>query len=224
VVDGRSLPRNAFDPNAPEFSADVPMIIGTTETEYTFQLAENDPNLHLSEADMRAKLAPTLGEHADRVIAQYKATRPAATPTELYWVINTDFAAVRGAHVQAARKAAQGGAPVYVYQFGWRTKVFGGVYMSPHTIEIPFAFDNTDTLSSEVGTDQSVLKPLTSMVSGSFVAFARTGNPNGAGRPKWPAYTPDQRAIMVIDVKSHLMTPQRHADLDAVRSAERPAR
>jgi para-nitrobenzyl esterase len=222
MVDGRSLPRHPFDPDAPEVSADVPMIIGTTATEYSYLLSENDPNLHLSEADMRAKLAPLLGDHADRVIAQYKATRPTATPTELYWSINTEMSTVRGAHVQAARKAAQARASAYVYQFAWRTKVFGGVYMSPHTIEIPFAFDNTDRLRSEVGTDQSELRPLTDMVSGSWISFAHTGNPNGAGRPNWPAYTPEQRAIMVIDVKSHLMTPERLADLDAVRAVERP--
>jgi para-nitrobenzyl esterase len=222
TVDGRSLPRQPFDPDAPEVSADVPMIIGTTATEYTYLLAENDPNLHLSEAEMRAKLAPVLGDQTDRVITQYKATRPTATPTELYWSINTEMSTVHGAHVQAARKAAQGRAPAYVYQFAWRTKVLGGVYMSPHTIEIPFAFDNTDRLASEVGSNQSELKSLTSMVSGSWIAFARTGNPNGAGRPNWPPYTPDQRAIMVIDVKSHLMTPQRLADLSAVAAVERP--
>jgi hypothetical protein len=30
VVDGRSLPRNPFDPDAPALTADVPMLIGTT--------------------------------------------------------------------------------------------------------------------------------------------------------------------------------------------------
>ena len=73
LVDGRSLPRHPFDPDAPEISADVPMIIGRTETEYTFLLTENDPNLHLNEADMRAKLAPVLGDHTDRVIAQVQS-------------------------------------------------------------------------------------------------------------------------------------------------------
>ena len=222
TVDGRSLPRHPFDPDAPEVSADVPMIIGTTETEYSFLVTEDDPSLHLTEADMRAKLAPLLGEQADIVITKYKSTRPSATPTELYWSINTELGTVRGAHVQAARKAALGRAPAYVYQFGWRTKVFGGVYMSPHTIEIPFAFDNTDKVASLVGTDQSELEPLTNMVSGSWVSFARSGNPNGAGRPNWPAYSPDQRSIMVIDVQSHLMSQQRLADLDAARAVERP--
>jgi para-nitrobenzyl esterase len=222
TVDGRSLPRHPFDPDAPEISADVPMIIGTTATEYTFLVTEDDPSLHLDEAGMRAKLAPILGEQADRIINQYRSTRPSATPTELYWWINTEIGTVRGAHVQAARKAAQGRAPAFVYQFAWRTKVFDGVYMSPHTIEIPFAFDNTDKIPSLVGTDQSELIPLTNMVSGSWVAFARTGNPNGAGRPNWPAYTPEQRAVMVIDVESHLLSAQRLADLDALAAVQRP--
>ncbi len=221
TVDGRSLPRHPFDPDAPDISADVPMIIGTTATEYTYLVSENDPSLHLDEAGMRAKLAPILGEQADRIINQYKETRPSATPTELYWWINTELGTVRGAHLQAARKALLGRAPAYVYQFAWRTKVFDRVFMSPHTIEIPFVFDNTDKIPSLVGTDQSELIPLTNMVSDSWVAFARTGNPNGVGRPNWPQYTPEQRAIMVIDVKSHLMPPERLADLDVLATVGR---
>ncbi len=36
VVDGHSLPRNPFDPDAPEISATVPLLIGSVETEVTF--------------------------------------------------------------------------------------------------------------------------------------------------------------------------------------------
>jgi para-nitrobenzyl esterase len=223
TVDGRSLPRHPFDPDAPEVSADVPMIIGTTATEYTFLVSENDPSLHLDESGMRAKLAPMLGDQLDRVIDQYRKTRPSATPTELFWWINTELGTVRGALVQAARKASLARAPAFVYQFAWRTKVFDGVYMSPHTIEIPFVFDNTDKIPSLVGTDQSELIPLTNMVSDAWVAFARTGNPNGAGRPHWPQYTPEQRAIMLIDLSSHLMPPERLADLDALFTIGRPS-
>jgi len=36
-------------------------------------------------------------------------------------------------------------------------------------------------------------------MSRAWAAFARTGNPSHSGIPKWPAYTLDQRATMVID-------------------------
>ena len=42
----------------------------------------------------------------------------------------------------AERRAALGKGPVYLYYFRWETPVDGGRLKSPHTIEIPFAFDN----------------------------------------------------------------------------------
>ena len=33
----------------------------------------------------------------------------------------------------------------------------------------------------------------------SWIAFARTGNPNHDGIPQWPAYNIDNRATMVMD-------------------------
>ncbi len=36
VVDGKTLPANPFDPTAPEISANVPLLIGTVQTEVTF--------------------------------------------------------------------------------------------------------------------------------------------------------------------------------------------
>jgi para-nitrobenzyl esterase len=56
VVDGRSLPRHLFDPDAPAVTASVPMLIGTNANEARlFGLL--DPSLFsLNEADMRIKL------------------------------------------------------------------------------------------------------------------------------------------------------------------------
>ena len=36
VVDGTTLPNDPFDPVAPALSANIPLLIGTAETEVTF--------------------------------------------------------------------------------------------------------------------------------------------------------------------------------------------
>jgi len=36
-------------------------------------------------------------------------------------------------------------------------------------------------------------------VSGSWVAFARTGNPNHPGMPNWPEFDNTRRAIMILN-------------------------
>jgi para-nitrobenzyl esterase len=39
-------------------------------------------------------------------------------------------------------------------------------------------------------------------MSAAWIAFARTGSPNGPGLPEWPAYDLKNRATMVFDVPS----------------------
>ena len=40
---------------------------------------------------------------------------------------------------------------------------------------------------------------LADKLAGTWVAFARTGNPNHPGIPEWPAYTAEARATMIFD-------------------------
>ena len=35
-------------------------------------------------------------------------------------------------------------------------------------------------------------------LTGAWVRFARSGDPNGGRRPAWPAYTADRRATLVL--------------------------
>jgi para-nitrobenzyl esterase len=193
VVDGHSLPRDPFDPDAPEVSADVPMIIGTTETEGSYFAPPE--LLSLDEAAVRARLKERLGNDGDRIHDLFRKARPKATPSEIYFTIS---AFPSNAHTQAERKAAQRRAPAFLYQIRWRTPVEGGRRLSPHCIEIPFAMQNHWRLPEMVGTGPE-LQPLADKVSGAWLAFARTGNPSHPGIPRWPAYNANERATMHIN-------------------------
>ena len=98
----------------------------------------------------------------------------------------------------AERKYAQGQAPVYMYLFAWRSPALGGKLGAPHTVEIPFVFDNTDIpkVMTAGGLD---VKALAARTSEAWIQFARSGNPNHEGLPNWPAYTTGERATMVFD-------------------------
>jgi para-nitrobenzyl esterase len=195
VVDGHSLPRDPFDPDAPEVSADVPMIIGTTETEGSYFAPPE--LLSLDEAAVRARLKERLAGDGDRVYDLFRKSRPNATPSELYFTIS---AFPSSAHIQAERKAAAGRAPAYLYQIRWRTPVEGGRRLSPHCIEIPFAMRNHWQLPEMVGTGPE-LEPLADKVSGAWAAFARTGSPSHPGIPKWPAYNAAERPTMHMNTE-----------------------
>ena len=56
---------------------------------------------------------------------------------------------------------------------------------APHATEIPFVFD---TVQARYGKDLTAAdKAAAEAANAYWVAFAKTGNPNGEGRPKWPA-------------------------------------
>jgi para-nitrobenzyl esterase len=42
------------------------------------------------------------------------------------------------------RRVDQGRGHVHMYLFEWKSPALGGKLLSPHTVEIPFVFDNTD--------------------------------------------------------------------------------
>jgi len=89
---------------------------------------------------------------------------------------------------------------------------------APHSAEIQYAMGNLDldTRYTWDTDDHEVSK----VMQAYFVNFIKTGNPNGAGVPEWPAYRTDNNyQRMRIDVQSHA-EPESHRDrylaLDAV--------
>jgi len=203
VVDGRSLPRQPFDPDAPAQSANIPMIIGTNGTESTALLGIADASLFsLDEAAMRAKLKTylhlTYDAQVDSLVAVYRKSQPNASPSDVYFAVTTDRMMRMNAITQAERKAAQHAAPAYMYIFDWRSPVLGGKLRSPHGIELAFVFDNTDKTTGMNGTGAD-LAPLAENVSAAWAAFARTGNPSTPALPHWPAYDAQTRATMIFN-------------------------
>lgn len=199
VVDGHALPHDPFDPAAPEQSADIPLLIGTVETETTFfAFTKVDPiddaGLH---ASVKQGLRGATDAQVDQVIAAYKAGRPKASNTDIALFIASDGFRT-GVLLEADRKAAQGKAPVYQYYFTWRTPVRDGKLRTPHAIEIPFAFDNVDLAKSYVGSGADRY-PLATKISSAWTAFAHTGNPSCKELPKWTPYDTKQRATMIFD-------------------------
>jgi para-nitrobenzyl esterase len=199
VVDGRSLPADPFDPAAPAISASVPMMLGSTETEATFN--PNVPLDPMDEAALRTRVRQVLRADdaaADRLIASYRRGRPGVSNLDLYLILASDSAFRAEVLTEAERKADQGGAPVYMYYFTWRSPVRGGKLKAFHCLDIPFAFDNVDLATAMTGSGQDRYG-LADRMSGAWAAFARSGNPNHRGLPSWPAFNTKQRATMILD-------------------------
>jgi para-nitrobenzyl esterase len=223
VVDGRSLPADPFDPVAPALSANVPLLIGTVETEVTFFPGEpldpiDDASLH---ERVKQLLKTASDADIDRVIAAYRAGRPGAPNTDLYLIMASDgFRA--GILLEADRKATQAQASVYQYYFTWRSPVREGKLRSFHTVEIPFVFDNVDGAKSMTGSGQDRYE-LAARMSGAWVAFARGGDPNHSGLPKWSPYDTTRRATMIFNDECKLVDDPHGAEQRLLWSLQKRA-
>ena len=210
VLDGRSLAQHPFDPGAPAQGRDVPMMIGTCSTETSMLIGAARPELFdLTWDGLREALAPQLaGLDAASTLAEYRRLHPDYSPAEAYFRITTDRGFYRSSMLQADRKAAQGGAPVYFYILEWPTPVHAGKWLTPHALDIGFVFDNVarSEAMSGVGPDQ---QRLADMMSESWLAFARSGDPNHAKLPAWPSYDSRARATMIFDVEPRVVNDPR---------------
>ena len=48
------------------------------------------------------------------------------------------------------------------------------------------------------------MRKLEAATAGAWVRLARSGSPNHKGLPNWPAYTPENRAVMIFDSPCHV--------------------
>ena len=198
VVDGSTLPRDPFSPDAPEQSANVPVLIGTTETEVTF--FPNQPIDPIDDAELlkRVKAAAKADDRqAKHLIDLYRRGRPNVTNIDVALIVESDTRFRPGVLAQAERKSAQP-APVYMYYFTWRSPVHEGKLKAFHTLEIPFVTANVDRAPSMTGMGQDRYA-LEDKMSTAWTEFARTGDPNHAGLPHWPAFNPTERATMIFN-------------------------
>ena len=194
VVDGKIVTRHPFDPGAPEISANVPMLIGTV-------LNETSPSMtraaleSMTEEDVRKRAAERYGDKAGMVVDAYRKAYPNVKPVEL---LSRMFSVRTNAVTQAERKAALNAAPAYVYLFSWQTPILDGRPRAFHCSEIPFVFANTDVSAFATG-GTTEARELGDKVSDAWINFAKKGDPNHAGLPKWPAYSADKGSVMIFD-------------------------
>jgi para-nitrobenzyl esterase len=201
VVDGRSLPWGMFDAKATELSASIPLLTGSVETEVTFFANQQlDP---IDDATLHQKVKQAVAKaddaQVDRLIAAYRTGRPGIGNTDLFLILASDATFRQGGLAEAERKAsASTKGPAYMYYFTWHSPVREGKLRAPHTIELPFVFDNLEAGAPWTGSGDD-RAALADRVSGAWAAFARTGNPNHPGLPHWPAFTSQERATMIFN-------------------------
>ncbi len=211
VLDERSLQRHPFYPDAPAQSAQIPMIIGNTHDETRAFLGGDASNFTLTWEQLPDKLIPNMRVdiQPEVVIAEYRRLYPHYSASDVFFAATTAGRSWRGAIIEAEERA-KSGSPAYAYQLNWATPKDGGKFGAPHASDIQLVFDNIDKPgASAIG---ATAQPMADQMSETFIAFARTGNPNHKLIPRWLNYTLPRRQTMVFDVPSHLEDDPRGAE------------
>lgn len=199
VIDGHVLPRNQWDPTAPAYSANVPLIAGSVETENGWV---GPPPYDLSDADMLDRFTKRLanGDPAEgqKLVALYRRLHPKARDQMLWLMAEADDTRRWNAQALCRLKQEQGVAASYLYFFDWYSPVHNNRMGSYHTLDIPFVFYNLDLGASMTGSAQERYR-LGHVMSAAWAAFARTGEPNHADMPRWPTFDAATYPTMVFD-------------------------
>ena len=199
----RRAAARSVHPDAPAVSKDVPVMIGTNKDEATLFLFADPRFGEYTDEDLAKRAQRVAGDRAAALIAAARETFPDYSPSHLLSMVQTITMFWRDSIATAERKAAQGGAPAFMYLLEWETTAARGKLRSPHALEIPLVFDNVGKAVSFMG--RSDPQALAEQMSEAWLAFARTGNPSTPVLPNWPAYEPGRRSTMVFNSISRVV-------------------
>ncbi|MBL8521628.1 MAG: carboxylesterase/lipase family protein [Betaproteobacteria bacterium] len=190
VLDGRTLTRHPFYPDAHPLGRSIPMMLGNTvaETRAFF------PSSHrvfqgLDWTNLAERLGPELRVDIapEHVIERYREWFPNASPAEVFIRATTAGRSWRGQIIEAEERA-RAGVPAYVYQLDFDNAM--------HTDDIGLAFGTAPDMSS-------AKRALSDTMMDVFLRFAKTGDPG------WPAYDLPARKTMVFDRESRVVEDPR---------------
>ena len=181
VVDGEHLPALPIELALGGSLAEVDLLLGTTEQEWRLFSARTPAPA--SDAELVARLDALVVEPV-AVIARYRThLGRQATTKDVFDAVLTDIHFRLPAR-RLADAAVAAGRRVWMYRFGYPSPAMDGGLGSCHGLEVPFVFDNRDgPITMLVG--ESSPAELAGAMQCSWVNFARSGDPNHEGIPRW---------------------------------------
>ncbi|MBM7131095.1 carboxylesterase/lipase family protein [Dyella mobilis] len=205
TIDGYFLPRSPEAIFQSGDQAHIPLLVGSNSQEGYYKSLLNDraPTL----ANYRAAMKKKWGRHAAEALQLYPATTQADVETSATAYAGDEFIAMSTWRWMQAQRQT-GNAPVYYYYFNQprparRDGSAGPDPGAVHSGEIEYALGNLpgNAVFAWTATDRRV----SDIMEGYWANFIKTGDPNGAGLPNWPAATSDNGGLMrqVIGADTH---------------------
>lgn len=205
MIDGKILTVAPFEAFRAGREANIPYIVGWNSLEFPAppsMLAVRSGSTFPLTTDVLKKIAPaypSAQSYEQNLVSDAFFVEPAVTLARLHMAHGRSTRVYQFSVLPKAAPAILKGAP----HASERQYVFGTLNASP------FATDANDAAQAAV-------------MSAYWVAFAKTGNPNGLGRPDWPAFSPAGGEIIEFTNQGPRKTGiPRAAALDALSAAYR---
>ena len=157
--------------------AKVPVIVGANDADIGFSFAQSMDQVFAPFAEQAAKARDLYDPAKTGTVAAVGA------------LVGMDRTMVEPARF-VARSVAAAGLFVYHYRFSYVAESMRREWAgAPHASEMAYVFD---TMQARYGKDLTAAdQAVADLMHAYWVAFGKTGNPNGAGRPEWPACKAD---------------------------------
>ncbi|MFX1427098.1 MAG: carboxylesterase/lipase family protein [Promethearchaeota archaeon] len=203
VVDKITLPDHPLEAISKGFAQDIDIFIGTNLDEAKLFLMFNPKAFELTEDELYKRVTTFMRyskqeeSKAKEIIDKYRELRK--SPRDIIDAISTDYTfripAIRLAEAQSKYKKN-----VYMYLFTWQSPLNGGKYGAMHALELGFVFNLL--LDRDIGmfprkTEET--QRLSEQIMDTWIAFARSGNPNHKNIPELPPYDLEKRATILFD-------------------------
>jgi para-nitrobenzyl esterase len=210
VDDGDVLPGDQYVLYSEGRFNDTPVLIGANSDEGALFIQGG-----VTSAAFQEQIRGGYGEHADELLAVY----PNATDAESLQGARDVFRDSLFAWptwAWARLQSAKGRGRAYVYYFDHRTPQRpNGAW---HADEIAYVFRNLGSGFAGLS-DGGATRPedakMSDLVSTYWTNFAKTGDPNASGLPRWPAFSDTSRQAMFLDAASSARPVPNMKQLDA---------